>query len=210
MLQRPTPPQWSPMQSSVWKRPLQVRLSLSIPVIVTSLVVLSGLCEVYFITRILKSLPLDAQQNLRLLPILQTATTVFTLTLVVTAVLAGVIGHAITHPINRLVQYAKTLTTANFAPRLPVHSYDEFSILEMAFNEMAQALQAYQDQMEEYNRTLEEHVAARTEELSTVLSLSKSMLFILEKERLLKLIADRKSTRLNSSHSAKSRMPSSA
>ncbi len=187
--QRPTPPQWPRLQPSMWKRPLQIKLSVSIPIIITSFVILSGLCEVYFISRILKSLPLSAQENLRLLPILQTATTVFTAILAATAIMAATVGYAITRPIHRLVQYARTLTATDFSQRFPVRSYDEFGILESAFNEMAQALQAYQRQMEEYNRTLEERVEARTEELSAVLGLSKSMLFILEKERLLKLIA---------------------
>ena len=186
----PVAPEWLLLPPpSVWRRRFPLRLSIAIPVIIISLVVLTGLCEAYFIGRILKGGLLHQTDYPRLLALLQAVNVIFYLCVAGAVVIALAISHAITQPIQRLVRHAKTLATGNLTSHITIRSSDEFSVLETAFNEMATALKAYQNQMEEYNRTLEERVTARTEEMSTMLRLSKSMLHVLDQERLLKLLA---------------------
>ena len=173
------------------RKAFQIKLTVAIPVIMTSLVTITGLILIHFMSRIFQGASLAPQDAQRIFPLLQMLQYVYFMSVIVTGLIAAVVSYAITRPIQRLVQHAKTLATGDLASQLRVQSHDEFNVLEVAFNEMAAALKAYQDQLEEYNRTLEERVSARTDELSTVLSLSKSMLFMPEQDRLLKFIATR-------------------
>src|SRR3989338_7778841 len=86
---RPVAPKWSTLPQPAWNQPFQMNLSVAIPVIMTSLVVLMGLLEVHFISRIFKSAALSPADYQRLLPLLQTARTIFCITIAGTALIAA-------------------------------------------------------------------------------------------------------------------------
>lgn len=178
---------------SVWSRFLtrrnfQFKLSLAIPLIVTFLVTITGLVINYFTGKIFSSMSIDPKEFLRVQQMLQMMTIAYLMSVGFAFVVASLVTYAITRPIQRLVMKARAIGSGDLAYSLDVEAYDEFGVLERTFNEMAKALKDYRDQLEEYNKTLERRVEERTAELSAVLGLTKSLIFILDTERLIKLV----------------------
>ena len=90
----------------------------------------------------------------------------------VTVILAGlvvvftfVIAHGITVPLNNLIRTARTMAQGDLGQRVLIRSSDEVGILGAAFNDMARALSAREQQLQELNKNLESMVRQRTLEL---------------------------------------------
>ncbi len=68
-------------------------------------------------------------------------------------------------PVTNLVKGAKEIAKGNLGYRADVLTKDEVGILTETFNEMAESLQVSRDELEKYNKTLEEKVIERAKEL---------------------------------------------
>ena len=78
-----------------------------------------------------------------------------------------IIAQGITVPLRNLIQTAQTIAQGNLSQRVRVRSSDEVGILGATFNDMARALAAREDQLQELNRNLEDMVRQRTRELES-------------------------------------------
>ncbi|PYV08198.1 MAG: hypothetical protein DMG07_26485, partial [Acidobacteria bacterium] len=94
--------------------------------------------------------------------------------LVVTVLLASLvvvftylIAHGITVPLNNLIETAQTIAKGDLDRRVPVTSSDEVGTLGATFNEMARALSAREEELQELNKNLEDMVRQRTRELES-------------------------------------------
>jgi two-component system, NtrC family, sensor kinase len=77
------------------------------------------------------------------------------------------VAQGITIPLNNLIRTTKTIAQGNFNERVQIRSYDEVGILGSTFNDMARALSAREEQLQELNKNLESMVRQRTKELET-------------------------------------------
>ncbi|NWG13595.1 MAG: HAMP domain-containing protein [Acidobacteria bacterium] len=75
------------------------------------------------------------------------------------------IARGITVPLNNLIRTARTIAHGDFNERVLVRSADEVGVLGSTFNDMARALSAREEQLQELNKNLEEMVRQRTLEL---------------------------------------------
>ncbi|GAK59365.1 serine phosphatase [Candidatus Vecturithrix granuli] len=94
-------------------------------------------------------------------------------------------------PLVSLTQAARELSRGNFAApmNLHIHSHDEVGVLATSFLEMSQELKASYQKLEEYNRTLEQKVQERTQELNTsLLNVEKANQKIMESLQYAKVI----------------------
>ncbi len=73
----------------------------------------------------------------------------------------------ITRPLKALVDATEAISEGNFDHWLEIRTRDEIGEVSDRFNSMVQRLRAYQDEVLEYQRNLEEKVEARTRELQT-------------------------------------------
>jgi signal transduction histidine kinase len=78
-----------------------------------------------------------------------------------------IIAQGITVPLRNLIQTAQTIAQGNLSQRVRIRSSDEVGILGATFNDMARALAAREDQLQELNRNLEDMVRRRTRELES-------------------------------------------
>jgi signal transduction histidine kinase len=76
-----------------------------------------------------------------------------------------IIARGITVPLNNLIGTAQTIAKGNFNERVRVRSADEVGILGSTFNDMARALAAREEQLQDLNKNLENMVRERTLEL---------------------------------------------
>ncbi|HWP35499.1 MAG TPA: cache domain-containing protein, partial [Thermodesulfobacteriota bacterium] len=98
------------------------------------------------------------------------------LRLTVTAALIAVVGlaillslalaYGITQPVTRLVEAARAIGSGDLSHRVRVSGAPELVTLAAAMNRMAEELLAARQALENYSRTLEERVEARTRELA--------------------------------------------
>ena len=94
-------------------------------------------------------------------------------------------------PLISLTQAARKLSKGNFAASLNLHidSQDEVGVLAASFIEMSQELKASYQKLEEYNRTLEQKVQERTQELNvSLLNVEKANQKIMESLQYAKVI----------------------
>lgn len=94
-------------------------------------------------------------------------------------------------PLVSLTQAARELSKGNFAApmNLRIHARDEVGVLALSFFEMSQKLKASYQQLEEYNRTLEQKVQERTQELNaSLLNIEKANQKIMESLQYAKVI----------------------
>lgn len=78
-----------------------------------------------------------------------------------------IVAQGITVPLKNLIQTAQTIAQGNLSQRVQIRSSDEVGILGATFNDMARALAAREDQLQELNRNLEDMVRQRTRELES-------------------------------------------
>jgi signal transduction histidine kinase len=78
-----------------------------------------------------------------------------------------IVAKGITVPLQNLIQTAQTIAQGNLSRRVQIRSSDEVGILGATFNDMARALAAREDQLQELNRNLEDMVRQRTRELES-------------------------------------------
>jgi signal transduction histidine kinase len=75
------------------------------------------------------------------------------------------IARGITVPLKNLIQTAQTIAQGKLDQRVQIRSSDEVGILGTTFNDMARALSAREDELQELNKNLENIVRLRTLEL---------------------------------------------
>jgi two-component system chemotaxis sensor kinase CheA len=81
-------------------------------------------------------------------------------------VLSRMQAFRITRPIGALTKAAQDLASGNRSVRVDIHSGDELELLGSSFNHMVEELNTSYGKLEEMNRTLEQKVEERTEELA--------------------------------------------
>jgi signal transduction histidine kinase len=93
--------------------------------------------------------------------------TIFLTCLVVFAAIAVTITlvNFIIKPIENLVNVTERIASGDLSHEVPVKSVDELGRLAISFNKMTDSLRQYRDEVEMYNRTLEQKIAERTSEL---------------------------------------------
>ncbi len=96
---------------------------------------------------------------------------------VIGSVLAAYSAKRITGPINRLTETAVHISDGNLNSRAPVETQDEIGTLAVAFNSMTA-------QLRDFIGSLEEHVANRTQALSTSAEVSRHLSTIVEVDHL--------------------------
>jgi signal transduction histidine kinase len=78
-----------------------------------------------------------------------------------------VIAQGITVPLKNLIQTAQRIAQGNLSERVLIRTSDEVGILGATFNDMAQSLDAREEELQELNKNLENMVRQRTLELET-------------------------------------------
>lgn len=112
------------------------------------------------------------------------ATLLTILTFALIAMLGAlVVSRSIIFPITSLIAGTRALADGDLSIRLQVSTPDEIGHLARSFNEMAARL-------EDANRLLEQRVAARTRELTSLLQVGRSLTSTLDIEPLVALILD--------------------
>lgn len=93
--------------------------------------------------------------------------TIFLTCLVVLAAIAVTITlvNFIIKPIENLVDVTERIASGDLSHEVPVKSVHELGRLAISFNKMTDSLRKYRDEVEMYNRTLEQKIAERTTEL---------------------------------------------
>jgi TMAO reductase system sensor TorS len=81
---------------------------------------------------------------------------------------AVLVAKAITRPIQKLAKAADTIASGDLSTRVAIRTGDEVGALAASFDAMAESLARSRAQLEDYNRSLEERVRARTETLETM------------------------------------------
>lgn len=85
--------------------------------------------------------------------------------LVLTSLVGIFIWVMVNRPVRRLIQGTREIRRGNLDHRIAVSGNDEISSLATSFNQMTDDLQRARDELTEWNRTLEERVHQKTEEL---------------------------------------------
>lgn len=82
------------------------------------------------------------------------------------AVAMFVLGRRITKPIQAIARTALFVSAGDLTQKAPVLTENEIGVLAHTFNQMTNKLKHSYQELEDYNRTLEEKVEARTKELT--------------------------------------------
>jgi HAMP domain-containing protein len=110
-------------------------------------------------------------------PARRLATTITLVGLTSAGVLAGgvfLLARQIAKPILAITNAASRVAGGDLTPTAPVLTEDEVGLLAKSFNEMTSQLRRSRQSLEDYNRTLEDKVKIRTQELSQTLDLLKA------------------------------------
>ncbi len=78
-----------------------------------------------------------------------------------------IIARSLSHPVKELVGYTRAVSSGDFGHEVNVSSKDEIGELASSFNEMTRKLRSSQEEIERWNRELEERVRITTGELTT-------------------------------------------
>lgn len=84
------------------------------------------------------------------------------LVLIASFIMLGVIARFITKPINRLVEVTDQVRRGDFSETVDIAQSDELGHLADTFNSMIASLKQSREEIEEYNRTLEQKIIERT------------------------------------------------
>jgi signal transduction histidine kinase len=124
-------------------------------------------------------------------PARQLARTIFLVGLTSAGLLAGgvyLLARQIARPILAITRAATQVAAGDLTPIAPVMTHDEVGVLARAFNQMTSQLKISRHNLENYNRTLEEKVEERTQELSkTLQQLRATQAQIIAQEKLASL-----------------------
>jgi len=74
-------------------------------------------------------------------------------------------ARVVTKPIKMLVEVTDQVSRGDLNQQVDIKQHDEIGHLANTFNKMIESLKQSRDEIEEYNRTLEERIVARTREL---------------------------------------------
>lgn len=110
-------------------------------------------------------------------PARRLATTITLVGFTSAGILAGgvfLLARQIAKPILALTDAATRVAGGDLTPTAPVLTDDEVGVLARSFNQMTRELRRSRQRLEDYNRTLEANVEARTQELSQTLALLKA------------------------------------
>jgi len=88
-----------------------------------------------------------------------------TLVVITTIVMIIFIVSAITKPVTELVEATDQISRGDFSTRVEIEQRDEIGHLANTFNRMTESLKQSRDEIEQYNRTLEEKIIERTAQL---------------------------------------------
>jgi signal transduction histidine kinase len=92
-------------------------------------------------------------------------TLIFLLGLGVATLSAVFFGYKVTKPINQLVKGTKRIAQGDLQTLIQVNSRNEIGVLADSFNQMTSQLKKSKEELEQYSRSLEDQVKARTLEL---------------------------------------------
>ena len=95
----------------------------------------------------------DAQQTAILLTLFILIMTILVLTFFI---------RVVTRPVQMLVQVTDQVSRGDLSQRVNIHQFDEIGHLANTFNKMIESLRQSRDEIEEYNRNLEEKIVERT------------------------------------------------
>jgi len=85
--------------------------------------------------------------------------------MILTIVLVASFVRAVTRPIKTLVDVTASVSKGDLSRRVGIKQKDEIGRLASTFNDMIESLEASRNEIEEYNRTLEQKIIERTKEL---------------------------------------------
>jgi diguanylate cyclase (GGDEF)-like protein len=85
---------------------------------------------------------------------------------VVTIIVSFLISGTVTKPISRLLRGTEEVVSGNLDYRVGAESEDEIGQLSRSFDNMTASLKRFREQVQEYQKTLEEKVEARTRQLA--------------------------------------------
>ncbi len=119
----------------------------------------------------------EIRQQEAFAPARRLATTITLVGLTSAGILAGgvyLLARQIAKPILAITDAASRVAGGDLTPTAPVLTQDEVGSLAKSFNQMTSQLRLSRQSLEDYNRTLEEQVEVRTQELSQTLGLLKA------------------------------------
>lgn len=87
------------------------------------------------------------------------------LVVLATIVLLAFIISAITKPVTELVSVTDQVSRGDLSRRVEINQHDEIGHLASTFNKMIESLQQSRNEIEEYNRNLEQKIVERTRQL---------------------------------------------
>lgn len=103
-------------------------------------------------------------------------TLVYTLSLIaIFNIISVFIARSITNPLDKLTEIIKNISGGNYNVRVTSQSTTELQSVADSFNEMVDKIQDYQAKLIEYNKTLEQKVEERTENLKRANNFIKTM-----------------------------------
>ena len=94
-----------------------------------------------------------------------TATYLMLVVLVLAILILTFFVRLVTKPIKMLVEVTDQVSHGDLNQQVDIRQHDEIGHLANTFNKMIESLKLSRDEIEEYNRTLEERIVARTREL---------------------------------------------
>lgn len=87
------------------------------------------------------------------------------LVLLITIVVVALVVNAVVKPISTLAEATDQISRGDFSTVVRVDRSDEIGQLAATFNRMTESLKQSRDEIEQYNRTLEEKIIERTQQL---------------------------------------------
>ncbi len=136
---------------------------------------------------------IDQNPETALAPLQALESTIFVfggLALATTLVIVWLTTRSVVRPIRSLTLASQKITSGDLEHGIVAKGGDEIGLLARSFEEMRQRLKASQDEIEAWNRVLEERVQRRTQELSALVETSQVLASTLEMDTLLAATID--------------------
>ena len=103
--------------------------------------------------------------NLAIAEATRTAVMLSLIVLVTTILVVAFVVNAVTKPVTELVEATDQISRGDFSTSVRIEQRDEIGQLAETFNRMTESLKQSRDEIEQYNRTLEEKIIERTRQL---------------------------------------------